>query len=73
MFVQVRCGSRMDGSGAGPVFSSPNREAAEVIEPARSERSSSDERLPLPPGHPLSWRLLTLGTVLEGSAYADSL
>jgi hypothetical protein len=27
----------------------------------------------LPPGHPLSWGLLTLGTVLEGSAYADSL
>jgi hypothetical protein len=27
------------------------------------------ERLPLPAGHPLSWRALTDGTVLEGSPY----
>lgn len=73
MLFQVRCGSRMDGSGAGPVFSSPNCKAAPVIEGARSERGSGDDRLPLPPGHPLSWMLLTMGTVLEGSTYTDSL
>jgi hypothetical protein len=26
-------------------------------------------RPPLPAGHPLSWQALTVGTVLEGSAY----
>ena len=62
----------MDGSGPAPVFSSPNRELTKLIEPARPERGSGDDRLPLPPGHPFSWMLLTMGTVLEGSTYADS-
>jgi hypothetical protein len=26
----------------------------------------------LPAGHPLSWGLLTAGTVLDGAAYADA-
>jgi hypothetical protein len=29
----------------------------------------SDLRLPLPPGHPETWGLLTRGTCLEGTAY----
>lgn len=29
----------------------------------------SDERLPLPPGSPISWGAITAGTVLEGAAY----
>ena len=33
------------------------------------EDDVSDQRLPLPPGHPTTWGLLTRGTVLEGSVY----
>jgi hypothetical protein len=73
MPAHVRCGRRMDGSGPGRVFSSPNREPAELIERGFSEPLCEDERLPLPPGHPLSWGPLTQGTVLEGSAYGDAL
>ena len=73
MSIQVHCGRRMDVSGPGLVFSSPNYEPAALIEPVSPQRPSHADRLPLPPGHPLSWALLTLGTVLEGSAYADSL
>ena len=29
----------------------------------------SDDRRPLPPGHPTTWGLLVQGTVLAGSAY----
>jgi hypothetical protein len=73
MSIQVRCGNQMDGSGPSRVFSSPNYEPTELINPFLPEDPPEDERLPLPPGHPLSWGLLTLGTILEGSAYADSL
>ena len=33
------------------------------------EEDVSNMRLPLPPGHPTTWGLLTRGTVLEGSRY----
>jgi hypothetical protein len=32
----------------------------------------SDDRLPLPAGHPQTWTLLTVGTVLEGAAYVNA-
>ena len=73
MSSEVRCGKRMDGSGPGLVFSSPNYETFTMTSPVWPEDPPGDDRLPLPPGHPLSWGLLTLGTALEGSAYADSL
>ena len=73
MSFDVRCGRRMDGSGPGLVFSSPNYEPAELIEQVSPGRMRGDDRLPLPPGHPLSWGLLTQGTLLQGSAYGDSL
>jgi hypothetical protein len=73
MSIQLRCGRRMDGSGPGLVFSSPHYAPAEPMKPASAQTPDGDDRLPLPPGDPLSWGLLTLGTLLEGSAYADSL
>jgi hypothetical protein len=73
MSIQVRCDRRMDGSGPSLVFSSPNCETTGLTEPRSSPAPPEGDRLPLPPGHPLSWGLLTLGTVLEGSAYADTL
>jgi hypothetical protein len=73
MPAYVRCGRRMDGSGPGRIFSSPNRKPAELIEQVFSGRAGEDERLPLPPGHPVSWGLLTQGTVLEGAAYVGCL
>jgi hypothetical protein len=72
MPIDVRCGRRMDGSGPGLVFSSPNCEPAELIEQVFRGCMHADDRLPLPPGHPLSWGLLTQGTVLQGSAFGDS-
>jgi hypothetical protein len=71
--MKVCCGNRMDASGANLVLSSPNFEMAELTSPVLRQLPPGDDRLPLPPGHPLSWALLTLGTVLEGSAYADAL
>ena len=73
MSIRVRCGRRMDGSGPSCVFSSPNFEAAEVTDAPSLEPISADDRPALPPGHPLSWGLLTLGTLLEGSPYANTL
>jgi hypothetical protein len=73
MSIPVRCGRQMDGSGPRLVFSSPNCKLARPIETVLSEAPRKDDRLPLPSGHPVSWGLLTLGTVLEGSAYADAL
>ncbi len=32
-------------------------------------RPGQNDRPPLPPGHPVSWSLLTDGTVLEGEPY----
>jgi len=61
----------MDGSGPGLDFSSPNCRAGGRIEAVSFKRLTRDERLPLPTGHPLSWGVLTLGTLLEGSAYID--
>ncbi len=71
MFIEVRCGRQMDGSGPRLVFSSPKCGGTEQSEAFFSDDPFEDERRPLPSGHPLSWGLLTLGTVLEGSAYAD--
>jgi hypothetical protein len=73
MSFQVRCGKRMDGSGPSRVSSSPNYERVELISRGLAQPLFGDDRLPLPAGHPLSWALLTLGTLLEGSVYADSL
>jgi hypothetical protein len=73
MAIQVRCGKQMDGSGPSHVFSSPNYGGVKLINPVATDGSPGDDRLPLPPGHPTSWGLLTLGTVLDGSAYADTL
>jgi hypothetical protein len=73
MSFQVRCGKRMDGSGRSLVFSSPNYDTAKLSSSGFRASPAGDDRLPLPPGHPLSWDLLTLGTLLEGSTYADSL
>jgi hypothetical protein len=73
MSIDVRCSKRMDGSGHSLVFSSPNYELAELTSPVSDKCPPGDDRLALPPGHPLSWGLLTRGTILEGSAYADSL
>jgi len=70
---QLCCDKRMDRSGPSLAFSSPNYELAELINPLFLEDPRFAGRLPLPPGHPLSWGPLTLGTVLEGSAFADSL
>jgi hypothetical protein len=61
----------MDGSGPSLDDSSPNYMAAELIEPVSVKGCARDDRPPLPSGHPVSWGLLTLGTLLEGSAYAD--
>jgi hypothetical protein len=71
MSTLVRCGKRMDGSGPGADFSSPNYMVAELVRPVSLPTVAKDERLPLPSGHPVSWGLLTRGTLLEGSAYAD--
>ena len=71
MSTLVRCGKPMDGSGPGLDFSSPNCRAGELIGQISLTGLTRDDRLPLPTGHPLSWGLLTLGTLLEGSAYAD--
>ena len=71
MSTLVRCGKRMDGSGPRLDVSSPNYMVAELIEAVSLRRAARDDRLPLPPGHPVSWGLLTLGTLPEGSAYAD--
>lgn len=32
-------------------------------------RRGPDDRPPLPAGHPVSWDVITKGTVLEGTAY----
>ena len=69
--MQVRCGRRMDGSGRSLVFSSPKHQPSKLISPVPSNCPTGDDRPPLPPGHPLSWELLTLGTMLEGSPYAN--
>jgi hypothetical protein len=80
MARQFRCGTRMDGSGAGTAPSSPNRDqgAATAMpwntppapdgtawEPGALEAG----RGALPAGHPLSWGLITAGTVLDGAPY----
>jgi hypothetical protein len=31
--------------------------------------TASTDRGPLPPGHPITWGALTVGTVLDGSPY----
>jgi hypothetical protein len=71
MSTLVRCGKRMDGSGPGLDFSSPNCRTGSSIGQVSLTGLTRDDRLPLPTGHPLSWGVLTLGTLLEGSAYAD--
>ena len=73
MPAYVRCDRRMDGSGPELVFSSPNRDPTGLIEQVFAGRAGEDERHPLPPGHPLSWGLLTQGTILEGTAFIGSL
>jgi hypothetical protein len=89
MAAQLRCGTRMDGSGPGTVFSSLNRGlrpdfamlsacppaptegvcAAAIAETPAEHDSPEAGRGALPAGHPLSWGLLTAGTVLDGAPY----
>ncbi len=68
---QVCCGTRMDGSGPGTASSSPNRRIQGEIDRLSPAPAPHDDRTTLPAGHPPSWGLLTAGTVLAGSAYAD--
>jgi hypothetical protein len=86
MAGEFRCGTRMDGSGAGTASSSPNRPLRPEIlvlsahPTAPHAVSTSAEtfepclgeapRGALPAGHPLSWGPLTAGTVLDGAPYA---
>jgi hypothetical protein len=84
MPVEFRCGIRMDGSGAGPAFSSPNRGQGPDVAMFPGSLASRDEepfepcaidagRGALPAGHPLSWGRITAGTVLDGLPYGDAL
>ncbi len=79
--ISLLCSDRpMDGSGAGTAFSSPNRPQGRRVSIARpaaeadaeTEEEARDERLALPPGHPLSWGLLTAGTLLDGAPYGHA-
>jgi hypothetical protein len=73
MSIQVHSGNQMDVSGTSLLRSSPIQVLFEVADPPAPGGLPRDDRIPLPPGHPLSWRLITLGTLLEGSAFGDSL
>ncbi|MBW4024959.1 MAG: hypothetical protein HIU92_17820 [Proteobacteria bacterium] len=71
MASQVCCETRMDGSGLGTLSSSPNRVGRTITGRGWNTALLRDDRIALPAGHPISWGLLTAGTVLEGSAFAD--
>ncbi len=73
MSIQVHSGNQMDVSGMSRLRSSPIQVLVEVADPTAHKGFPGDDRLPLPPGHPLSWRLLTRGTLLEGSPFSHSL
>ena len=59
--------ARAIGAGRGFVRSQSTVQAW-----AEERQAGDDDRLPLPPGHPTTWGLLTAGTSLEGSAYVYS-
>ncbi len=47
----------------------PRRKVSTLARAACSDEFDLAQRPPLPSGHPVSWRLLTNGTVLEGAEY----
>ena len=67
MALLVCCGTRMDGSGPRGVASSANCTAKDG---AFKDLAAPEGRMALPAGHPISWALLTDGTVLDGSPFA---
>ncbi len=68
---QVCCVTLTDGSGASAASSSPNHGLEGWIGGLPVARNRHDDCVALPAGHPVSWGLLTAGTLLEGSAFAD--